>query len=134
VVGAEVDVRCASDDATRLRATYFERLLRADLSGQLSAAVRRGDSDLPAMFGALADLVAAASPEVVAGSSAVARAILEPPLRRWYRVPRAARASYWRLLDAALVADPDVVARASDPLARASLAIAVRSRGTPGQL
>lgn len=109
-----------------LERTYFERLVRADLAAQLAGAVRRGDPALDEMFGALSTFLDGIPASIVESTDVVARNVLEPPLRRWHRVPPSGRAAYLDLLRACLVVDPDLPSRASGRLPRLALRLATR--------
>ena len=59
----------------------------------------------------------------------MAREIVEPPLRRWHRVPGGARSAYLGLLHAARRADPALATQASGPLGRLAVGLVARRSG-----
>lgn len=90
---------------------YAERLLRSDLGVNLASALRRRDPATAELLDALAGFVAALPGRYLAASDALARDLLEPPLRYWPRRDAATRAAFRRLGAAALSADPGCVRR-----------------------
>ena len=130
-VRAEAD-RALPDPADRtvVAARYVERLLTSDLGIHLSKALGRRDPRTGELFAAIQGFLTTVPNELLAGSDALARHIVEPPLARWDRVPEDARPAYWSLHGAALAADPGLLDRAGSPLAR--LALGLRpDRGGP---
>ena len=123
-VRAEAD-QVLPDAADRLvvEARYVERLLRSDLGVHLSRALGRTDPRTADLLAAIEGFIATIPEELLAGSDALARHIIEPPLARWYRVARDARAAYWSLFGVALAADPGLRHRGSSPLARFGLGL-----------
>ena len=108
-------------------ARYAERLLRSDLGLNLSRAMARGDPDTAALFDAVRAFVVSVPSRYLAASQALARDLLEPPLRFWRRLDDPARAAYGLLVKAALAADPACIERR--PLAaRIALAAGLRRR------
>lgn len=122
------------EDAGRdaLLARYTERLLQSDLGVHLALALARRDPATAELIEALCAFIAALPSRYLAASDALARDILEPPLRRWSGLDEAARSAYWRLLETALAADPGAVGRRPF-LARRGLAAGIRSRYGRGQ-
>jgi glycosyl transferase family 2 len=124
-VRAEVEARVAEPEArARVLATYTERLLRSDLAAHVSNALARRDPGLGDLFGAIEAFIAAVPPAWLQATDALARDILEPPLRRWRQVPAPARPAFWSLAARAHGLDPDVPRHGSSPVARMALALA----------
>jgi glycosyltransferase involved in cell wall biosynthesis len=120
------------DDADRERivARYADRLLRLDVAAHVARALDRADPDIDLLFDAIGSFVGSLPTEYIAGSDALARSILEPPLRRWHLVRATGRAAYWRLFDAALRADPGLTRRDANPLARLGLRLVAGGRSS----
>jgi glycosyltransferase involved in cell wall biosynthesis len=96
-------------DATtqvRLEALYFERLLRSDLGAQYRHAVRTADPDLPAMHGALTDLIGSVPATVIGSGAAIAKELVEPTLNYWDRLDETAVGTFWNMVEAAWRAQP----------------------------
>ncbi len=129
----EATIRLSDEDRERVVARYAERLVRSDLAAHVTHALDRGDPQIGRLFDAIGQLLASVPEHHVRASDAVARSILEPPLRRWHRVRPAGRAAYWRLFDGALRTDPGLVRRGSGPAARAALELAARGPDGPGR-
>jgi hypothetical protein len=128
--GALAAVRAEADqvlpdatDRSVVAARYVERLLRSDLGVHLSKALGRADPRTADLLAAIEGFIATVPNELLGGSDALARRIVEPPLARWDRVPPDARAAYWSLFAAALAADPGLPGRGSSPLARIALGL-----------
>ena len=132
-VREEATFRLSDGDRERVVARYAERLVRSDLAAHVAHALDRGDPEIGRLFDAIGELLASVPEQHVRESDAVARSILEPPLRRWHRVKGAGRAAYWRLFEAALRTDPGISARGGSPVARAALGLAARGRAGPGR-
>ena len=113
--------------ATRVSVAYAERLLRSDLAAHLDRALARRDPAIASLFAAIQGFVAALPAGTFASSDALARDIVEPPLRRWPAVATSARPAYWALLATALAAEPRLASHASSPPARWALDRIVRS-------
>ena len=120
------------DEATRLLGAdageqvaerYAERLLRADLAAHIARALDRADPEIGLLFDEVGGFVAALPARFATASDAIARSILEPPLRRWHRVGAIGRPAYWRLFETALRADPDLPRKGASPLARLGLGL-----------
>ena len=123
-VRAEADqVLPNAADRSVVEARYVERLLRSDLGVHLSKALGRADPRTADLLAAIEGFIASVPNDLLAGSDALARHIIEPPLARWYRVPKDARAAYASLFAAALAADPRLSERGSSPLARVALGL-----------
>jgi hypothetical protein len=118
------------EDGERVAARYAERLLRSDLAAHVARALDRGDPEIERLFDANARFVGDLPARYVTVSDALARNILEPPLRRWHRVREPARAAYWRLFETALRADPGVPGKGSGPLAVLGLRFAAADHRT----
>ena len=118
------------DDAAsqRVAASYTERLLHSDLAAHVGRALDRADPEIDLLFDAIRGFVAGLPTAFVMGSDALARHILEPPLRRWDRVGDAGRAAYWRLFEAARATDPNLARHGSNPFDRLGLRLAVGGR------
>ncbi|MFL5779412.1 MAG: glycosyltransferase family 2 protein [Chloroflexota bacterium] len=117
----------AEADARRVAATYVERLLRSDLGVHLSRALARRDPTMAELLAALEAFVSAAPADLLRASDALAREIVEPPLRRWSRVPASAREPYWSLVGAAVAADPELPSRGTTPMSRLRLRLAAEA-------
>jgi hypothetical protein len=100
---------------------YVERLLTSDVAVHLSRALDRRDPRTGELLAAIEGFLATVPNEFLAGSDALAKHIVEPPLGRWSRVPADARAAYWSLFEAAIKADPGLPDRGGSPLARFGL-------------
>jgi len=111
-------------DRERVGERYAERLLRSDVSAHVARALDRRDPEIGQLFDAIGEFVGGLPAGYAAASPALARNVLEPPLRRWHRVSPGARAAYWRLLGTSLRTDPRLPVRGADPLARAGLRLA----------
>jgi hypothetical protein len=112
---------------------YAERLLRLDLAAHVGRALDRGDPRIGLLFDAIRGFVTDLPPGHAAASTALARGIVEPPLRRWHRVAPEGRPAYWQLFQAALQVDPALPAKGTGPLGRLGLRLA-RTRPAPGTL
>lgn len=118
-------------ESDALLARYAERLLRSDLGVHLSLALARRDPATAELIEALRAFIAGLPGRYLAVSDALARDILEPPLRRWSGLDEAGRSAYSRLLETALAADPGAIGRRPF-IARQGLAAGIRSRGGLG--
>jgi hypothetical protein len=112
----------------RIAAGYAERLLHSDLAAHVGRALDRADPQIDLLFDAIREFVVALPATSVRASDALARTILEPPLRRWNRVGDAGRAAYWRLLEAARELDPDLARHGANAFDRLGLRLAARDR------
>lgn len=117
------------DDAGRdaILARYTERLLQADLGLNLSQAVARRDPATAELIDSIRAFVAAVPARYLQSSEALARDLLEPPLRHWRGLDGQARAAYLRLVETVLSADPACAARRPF-LARVGLAAGLHAR------
>jgi hypothetical protein len=106
--------------------TYVERLLRSDLGAHLAGALRRRDPATAELLDAIARFIAEAPPGLVAGSDALARDILAPPLHRWLTLAPPARAAAWSLVETAARVDPRAGERGGSIVARTALRAALR--------
>ncbi|MGH2899382.1 MAG: glycosyltransferase, partial [Solirubrobacteraceae bacterium] len=125
-VGAEAAQRLAEPDRERLLTHYTARLLRSDVAAHVASAMRRGDPSTGELFDAVVPLLEGEAAPYLAGSDALTRSVLEPPLRRWGRLNTPARAAYWRLFAAARRAEPTYARRGSSVVARLALRLAGR--------
>lgn len=114
--------------AERVAASYAERLLHSDLAAHVGRALDRADPQIDLLFDAIREFIADLPGPYVAASDALARNVLEPPLRRWNRVGDAGRAAYWRLFEAARALDPDLVRHGSNRFDRLGLRLAAGGR------
>lgn len=129
-VRREAERQLADREARRVvTARYVERLLRSDLGMHLFYAVRRCDPATASLMAAIERFIKSVPPELLAASDALARDILERPLRRWTKLPRDAHTAYWSLFTTALRADPDLPYRERRPLARLALLLVSRDHG-----
>jgi hypothetical protein len=122
-VAEEARASLPPEAARRVVTKYAERLLRSDLGMHVLYAVRRADPAIGSLFAAIEGFVRAVPAEYLSGSDALARDIVERPLRRWSRLGPEGRAAFWSLLAAALDADPDLARHARDPIGRLALKI-----------
>jgi hypothetical protein len=129
-VRAEAAGLLGEADSERVGRRYAERLLRSDLAAHVARALDRRDPGIGSLFQAIGGFVTDLPPGYGGASDALARSIVEPPLRRWHRVAPAGRPAFWRLFETALEVDPDLPRKGASPLARLGLRIAAR-RGTP---
>jgi hypothetical protein len=119
------------DDAgarTAFLGAYTGRLLRSDLAAHMTAALARRDPSVAALFGSIEGFIAALPPAWIHATDGLARDIVEPPLRRWERVPRPARPAFWSLAERAAALDPDLPAHGASPVARLGLRLVLRRR------
>jgi hypothetical protein len=130
-VREEATVHLMGQDRERVVARYAERLIRSDLAAHVAHALDRADPEIGRLFDAIVELLASVPEHHVRDSDAVARGLLEPPLRRWHRVRGAGRAAYWRLFEAALRTDPGLAARGGSRIARLALGFAARGERGP---
>jgi len=112
----------------RVAASYAERLLHSDLAAHVGRALDRADPEIDLLFDAIRGFVAGMPTAEVTSSDALARNLLEPPLRRWNRVGDAGRTAYWRLFEAARATDPNLARHGSNPFDRLGLRLAVGGR------
>jgi len=126
-VAAEATVHL--DDAGRdaILARYAERLLQADLGLNLSRAAARRDPATAELIESIRAFVATVPGRYLQASDAVARDLLEPPLRHWRGLDGRARGAYVGLVETALGADPACAARRPF-LARMGLAAGLHAR------
>lgn len=116
VVVARGALRQVSDEADRVLvdpetrrtvvAGYFDRLVSADFSGPVSRALARRDEGTAELFASIGAFLAAAPPDVVAGSDALVDCVLRPPLERWWKLGPAGRAAYRSMIHQLLAAHP----------------------------
>jgi len=115
-VAAAVEASVEDDVAARtIERTYFERLVRSDLSGQVRNAVSRRDPDTARFFDAVAAFIRAVPAEIVATSHDSIVQVLRPPAVRWHALTRSGRRAYWRMFDAFAAADPGLATRSRWP-------------------
>jgi hypothetical protein len=126
VVASEAAVLGPTSRDTIVRA-YVDRLFRADLGPMLGLAIDRRDQHTADVIDALRAFMEGVPPDHLTGA-ALARELLERPLRRWSWLDEGARAAFGRLAAAALAADPGCVRR-RPLLARIGLAAGLASRG-----
>jgi hypothetical protein len=129
-VRAEAAGLLGEADSERVARRYAERLLRSDLAAHVARALDRRDPGIGSLFQAIDGFVRDLPPGYAGASDALARSIVEPPLRRWHRVAPAGRPAFWRLFETALELDPDLPRKGASPLARLGLRIAA-TRRTP---
>lgn len=136
-VRAEAEASLSDPVACRVVSlAYAERLLRSDLGVHLAKALKRRDPTIAQLLAAIEAFIATVPPELLRGSPALARAILEPPLRDWATLGEPGRAAYWSLFAAATAADPDVAAKGTNVVTRSLLRLAMRQRalGRPARI
>jgi glycosyltransferase involved in cell wall biosynthesis len=124
----EADTRLDEADRERILGAYVARLLGSDIAAHVSSALGRTDPGIAELFDAIGSFLEGLPARYLGGSDALARDIVEPPLRRWHRVHPAARAAYWRLFDTALRIDPMLARHGANPPARIALRLLSRSR------
>ena len=107
---------------------YAGRLLRSDLAAHVATALSRRDPGAGELFAAIEAFLRTIPAASLAATDALARDLIEPPLRRWPRVAPTARPAFWSLAAAALAADPKLATRGSNPVARRGLALALQRR------
>lgn len=127
-VADEAALRLDAAARDAILARYAERLLRSDLGVNLAQALARRDPATAELVDALRGFVAEMPGRYLAASDALARDLLEPPLRYWSRLDQAARAAFRRLAETALVADP-ACARRRPPVARIGLELGLGQAG-----
>jgi hypothetical protein len=132
-VRGEADRLLGEADGERVGVRYAERLLRSDLAAHVARALDRGDPEVGLLFDAIDRFVTDLPAGYANASDALARNIVEPPPRRWHRVPATARPAYWRLFETALRVDPDLPRRGAGPLARLGLRLAATRRDPPSR-
>ena len=131
-VAAAVESSVEDDVAARtIKRTYFERLVRSDLSGQVLNAVSRRDPDAAQFFDAVAAFIRTVPVEIVATSHDSIVQLLRPPAARWHLLTRSGRRSYRRMFDAFAAADPGLATRSRWPPLIAP-AFAVAATRLPG--
>ena len=115
--------RTVPDAAARARiaVAYVERLLAVDLAQHLKKALARRDPRLADLLAAIEAFVRSVPAGAIAGSPALARFILVPPMERLAQLSTPDRRAYWSLLRAARRADPRVVTRVPPGPARRTL-------------
>lgn len=129
LVRAEARRLLPPGEAEAVERAYLSRLLAMDLAPHVGAALGRSDPGVARLFDAIREFLEAVPAAHLAGDTALARSIVELPLQRWWRVPRSARAAYWRLFDVAAMLDPRLAEHASSVVARLALRLARPPRG-----
>jgi hypothetical protein len=115
-VTTAVEATVADDVAARtIERTYFERLVRSDLSGQVAHAVSRRDPDTARVFDAVTAFIGTVPAAIVATSHDSIVYVLRPPAARWHALTRSGRRAYWRMFDAFVAADPGLATRSRWP-------------------
>jgi hypothetical protein len=131
-VAEAVESTLADPDAVRtIERTYFERLVRSDLSGQVLNTVARRDPDTARFFDEVAAFIEAVPDPIVASSHDSIVHVLRPPATRWQRLTRGGRRAYWRMFDAFEAANPALATRSNWPRSIAP-AFAVAATSWPG--
>ncbi len=129
----EAEARLNAADSQRIVTRYVARLLGSDVAAHVSSALDRTDPEIGQLFDAIGSFVENVPARHLAGSEALARDIVERPLRRWHRVHPAGREAYWRLFDTALRVDPGLAHHGNSPVARLALRLLSRSRRRPAR-
>jgi hypothetical protein len=128
---AEEALHLGAGDRDLVLARYAERLTQSDLGVYVSKALARRDPGAAQLIEAVRRFVAGPPGTFLATSQALARDLLEPPLRRWGRLDEAGRAAYWRLVDTVLAIAPRAPRR-RPPLGRLGLTTGLRWRNRFG--
>lgn len=127
-VREEAEARLGETDRERILEVYVARLLGSDIAAHVSSALGRTDPALGELFDAIGSFLEGLPARYLVGSDALARDIVEPPLRRWHRVHPASRPAYWRLFDTALRIDTGLARQGANPPARLALRLVSASR------
>jgi hypothetical protein len=128
-VADAVEGTVTDPDARRtIERTYFERLVRSDLSGQVLHVVWRRDPDAARVFDAIAMFIASVPPPIVGSSAEAMVDVLRPAAVRWHVLTRASRRAFWRMFDAFEAANPALATRSNWPPALAP-AFAIAATG-----
>jgi Glycosyl transferase family 2 len=125
-VGTEAAQRLAEPERERLLTHYVARLLTSDVAAHVASAMNRRDPATRELFDAIVPLIEGEASPHLARSDALARGVLEPPLRRWERLDGPARAAFWQLFDAARRVDREYAEHGSSSVARLALRLAGR--------
>jgi Glycosyltransferases involved in cell wall biogenesis len=112
---------------------YAERLLRSDLGRHLSTALARRDPAIGQLLHAICDFLLAVPPRYLAGSDALTRDILEPPLRNWRNLDPEGWDAFRELADIAICLDPRAIRRRPG-FARFGLLVGLRARNAPAHV
>lgn len=102
---AEIELEVDMHDRGRLAEAYVVRLLRSDLGVHLARALDRADPSMGELFEAIRGFLGelpAGAPATIWPARVILHEIVEPPLRRWSRVPPAARPAFDGLVAAAM--------------------------------
>ena len=126
--------RSVPDAAARARiaVAYVERLLSVDLAQHLKKALSRRDPELADVFASIEAFVRSVPAGAIAGSPALARFILVPPMERLRQLSRPNRRAYWSLLRAAKRVDPRVTSKVPPGPARRTLRLVGLLPGSVG--
>ena len=100
-VSALLDRYVAPEHRRRLRVTYVERLVQADLEAQLHSALERTDPSLSELFMELEGFLRTVESDVVRSVNVIEPSLLVPAARRLNRLALPARDAFWSLLRAA---------------------------------
>jgi hypothetical protein len=121
-VADEAD-RALADPSDRhtVVAGYVDRLVRADFAGPVARAAAGSDRGAAELFEAVAAFLAAAPPEIVAGSAAIPSRLLWRPVAHWRRLAPATRAGLWAMVAATDAADRAAPTGPLGPRARTRL-------------
>ena len=117
---AEETVRDAAARG-RIAVAYVERLLAVDLAQHLKKALSRRDPEVGDVLASIEAFVRTVPVAAIAGSPALARFILVPPMERLRQLSPPNRRAYWSLLRAARHVDPDVTSKVPPGRARRTL-------------
>ena len=112
----------------RVVSSYAGRLLSSDLAAHVGRALDRADPEIGLLFDAIGEFVAGLAGAGTAASDALARSIVEPPLRRWHRIGPAGRSAYWRLFVLAIGTDGNLARHGANPFDRLGLRVATSGR------
>src|SRR5204862_7547973 len=96
-VRAEASERLEEVDSERVGRRYAERLIRSDLAAHVARALDRRDPGIGLLFQAIGGFVTDLTAGSPGSSDALARSLVEPPLRRWHRVAPAGPPAFWPL-------------------------------------
>jgi glycosyltransferase involved in cell wall biosynthesis len=119
------------DDAGRdaILSTYAGRLLRSDLGVVLAKAIARRDPETGELVGAIHAFLRSVPPKYLEATEALARDIVEPPVRGWGRLDAPAKSAFRQLVEN-LAPAVRASARRRPPIARLGIAAGLPGRSS----